>query len=607
MVLCIFNQKGKMKSQGTGDFAPSRGSIFQFLRHASFRFEVPWFLWPPCARTTTCALILALIGLGLVFDACKKPSENREVPSAVPRGALELVFPYGSEKEKWINDVTRAFNQSSFKTVSGKPIFVRALPMGSGETIDNILSGRLQAHIASPASAAFIKLGNADSRAKTGKDLIATTDNLVLSPVVIAMWRPMAEAIGWGKKPIGWADVLALSQNEKGWQAYGFPQWGKFKFGHTHPEFSNSGLIALFAEAYAASGKTGGLTLADLAKPQTKQFLAGVEHSIVHYGSSTGFFGRKMFSNGPEYLSAAVLYESMVVESYSQANLPFPVIAIYPKEGTFWSDHPVGIVEREWVSPEHREAAKIYIQYLLARPQQEKAIQYGFRPAAVDVALSAPLDAGHGIDPKEPKTTLGVPPVDVINALLELWKTQKKHSNVVLVLDTSGSMSEESKLQHAKLGAKQLVQMLDESDTFSFLPFSSEFHWSGEDVAVKQGREQLLEQVDSLFAGGGTALYDSIDAAYQHLAAAAVPDAKIQSVVVLTDGEDTQSRMKLNELMERIRYNGETRAIHVFTIAYGQDARKDILQKIADATQAKFYEGSPQNIVEVFRDISTFF
>ena len=68
--------------------------------------------------------------------------------------------------------------------------------MGSGETIDSILSGRLQAHLASPASEAFIKIGNAESRAKTGKDLITSTDNLVLSPVVIAMWQPMAEAIG---------------------------------------------------------------------------------------------------------------------------------------------------------------------------------------------------------------------------------------------------------------------------------------------------------------------------------------------------------------------------------------------------------------------------
>lgn len=539
--------------------------------------------------------------------ACKnKAPSSSETPGAAPRGALELVFPYGSEKEKWINDVTTAFNRGGAKTQSGKTIFVRALPMGSGETIDNILSGRLQAHLASPASAAFVKLGNAESRAKTGKDLIGSTDNLVLSPVVIAMWKPMAEAIGWGKKPLGWADILALARNEKGWKAYGYPQWGKFKFGHTHPEFSNSGLISLFAEAYAASGKTAGLKLADLEKPQTKQFVAGVEQSVVHYGSSTGFFGRKMFANGPEYLSAAVLYESMVVESYSQENLPFPVVAIYPKEGTFWSDHPVGVVEREWVTPEHREAAKMYVQYLLARAQQEKAIEYGFRPASLDVPLAAPLDANHGIDPKEPKTTLEVPSVDVINALLQLWKSQKKHSNIALVLDTSGSMSEEGKMQNAKVGAKQLVQLLDDGDTFSFLPFSSEMHWSVQDTAVKDGRQQLLQQIDSLFADGGTALYDSIDAAYQRLGASNT-DSKIQAVVVLTDGADTESKMKLNELMDRIRYNGETRAIHVFTIAYGRDAKKDVLRQIADATQAKFYEGTPQNIVEVFRDISTFF
>jgi len=366
-------------------------------------------------------------------------------------------------------------------------------------------------------------------------------------------------------------------------------------------------LISLIAEAYAASGKTAGLTAADLSKPHTTEFLAGVEQSVVHYGSSTGFFGRKMFSNGPEYLSAAVLYESMVVESYSQTDLPFPVVAIYPKEGTFWSDHPVGIVEREWVTPEHREAAKIYIQYLLAKPQQEKAVAYGFRPASVDVPLAAPLDSAHGMDPKEPKTTLEVPSAEVINALLQSWKTEKKHSNVVLVLDTSGSMKDENKMQNAKVGAKQLVAMLDDGDTFSFLPFSSDLRWAGRDVEVKGGRERLLQQIDSLFANGGTALYDSIDAAYQHLAGTANPDAKIQAVVVLTDGDDTQSRMKLSELLERIRYNGETRAIHVFTIAYGREAKKEILKQIAEGTQAKFYEGTPQNITEVFRDISTFF
>lgn len=556
--------------------------------------------------------ILIFPFLCLSLSGCKKQAPlTRETESAsseqAPSGSLELVFAYGSEKEKWINDVTREFNRSKAKTQSGKTIFVRALPMGSGESIDNILSGRLQAHLASPASGAFIKLGNAESRSKTGKDLIASTDNLVLSPVVIAMWKPMAEAIGWANKPLGWADILALSRNEKGWEAYGYPQWGKFKFGHTHPEYSNSGLISLFAEAYAASGKTAGLTLSDLDKPQLKQFVGGVEQSVVHYGSSTGFFGRKMFSNGPEYLSAAVLYESMVVESYSQSDLAFPIVAIYPKEGTFWSDHPVGVVERDWVTPEHREAAKIYIQYLLARPQQLKAMEYGFRPALVDLPLAAPLDTAHGMNPQEPKTTLEVPSAEVINGILQVWRTQKKHSNVVLVLDTSGSMNQEHKIQNAREGAKQLVQLLDDGDTFSFLPFSSEPHWALRNATVKDQRAKLISQIDSLFAEGDTALYDSIDSAYQQLASAGPGGSKIQAVVVLTDGEDTQSRMKLEELMQRIKYNGETRAIHIFTIAYGKDARKDILQGIADATQAKFYQGTPQNIVEVFRDISTFF
>jgi hypothetical protein len=87
--------------------------------------------------------------------------------------------------------------------------------LGSGEAIDEIVEGRRQPHIVSPASAAFIKLGNAQSQSKFGKDLIASTDNLVLSPVVIAMWKPMAEALGWGKKPIGWWNILALARNQK--------------------------------------------------------------------------------------------------------------------------------------------------------------------------------------------------------------------------------------------------------------------------------------------------------------------------------------------------------------------------------------------------------
>src|SRR5262249_20833389 len=154
------------------------------------------------------------------------------------------------------------------------------------------------------------------------------------------------------------------------------------------------------------TGKTEGITADDVKSPKTAEFLHDIEKAVVHYGSSTGFFGKKMFANGPQYLSAAVLYENMVIEAHGkeyQDKLPFPVVAVYPKEGTFWSDHPVGVVQHDWVTDEHKKAAKIYIDYLLMKEQQEKALKYGFRPGLESVPLTAPIDAEHGADPKEPK------------------------------------------------------------------------------------------------------------------------------------------------------------------------------------------------------------
>jgi Ca-activated chloride channel family protein len=521
---------------------------------------------------------------------------------------IKLLFTYGSEKEEWVKAITERFNQQKAKTTAGQVVYVEAVPQGSGEMIDDLLDGTRKADLASPASAVFLQLGNARSRAKTGKDLIGPTQNLVLSPVVIAMWKPMAEAIGWGKERVGWSNVLALARDPKGWAAHGHPEWGAFKLGHTNPETSNSGVASLLAEVYAGAGKVAGLKLADVEKAQTVSTVTGIESAIVHYGSSTGFFGKRLFSDGPQYLSAAVLYENMVIESYGpQYKLPFPVVAIYPKEGTFWSDHPVGIVQRDWVTPEHREAAKVYINYLLARPQQEEALRFGFRPAAVEVPLAAPIDAAHGVDPREPQTTLEVPPAEVIDAVLRLWHEHKKRSDITLVLDISGSMNQDGKIENAKAGAAQLLTLLDPEDRFSFLPFNSQSTWAGEGLKLADAREKLTGTVSGIFANGGTALYDAIEEAYDH-ATARRENGRIAAIVVLSDGADTHSSIKLRSLVDKLRGGSESgTGVRVFTIGYGRDAERGVLEPIAEATRGRYYEGNPANIRTVFREISTFF
>ncbi|MBI4850313.1 MAG: VWA domain-containing protein [Acidobacteria bacterium] len=550
-----------------------------------------------------------LLILSLALVACEpQESDKNNDQKKVDQNTIELTFTYGSEKEDWIKDVTQVFNSSNTKISNGKKITVNAIAMGSGDCIAEILNNSRQTHIVSPASEAFIKIGNSQSQAKTNKNIVGNTETLMLSPVVIAMWKPMAEAIGWGKKPIGWAEILDLARNPQGWAAYGHPEWGRFQFGHTHPEYSNSGLISLFATIYAATGKTADLAKADIDNPKTSNYLAGIEQAVVHYGTSTGFFSSKMFANGPAYLSAAVLYENNVIDSYSpQYKLPLPIVAIYPKEGTFWSDHPIGIVEREWVSQEHQEAAKAYIKFLLDRLQQEKTLKYGFHPGDPNIAVTSPIDEAHGVDSKEPKTILQVPSVEVMDSIINLWKQHKKHSNIILVFDTSGSMKEQNRMSNAKEGAKQLISILGDKDYLSILPFNTAYGWSGKDLLMEKDRQSALNTVQGFFPAGGTALYDSISAAHQYMLQNP-KEGKISAIVVLTDGADTDSRyIKLQKLLEDIRFDNEKNTIRVFTIAYGADAKEDILKSIADATQAKSYKGTPENIQAVFKEISTFF
>ena len=99
---------------------------------------------------------------------------------------------------------------------------------------------------------------------------------------------------------------------------------------------------------------------------------------------------------------------------------------IYPKEGTIVSDHPAGIVDAEWVTQEHRQRGARLSRFPPRARAAEKAQALGFRPARADVPLVAPLDAAHGVDPKEPQTTLEMPSIEAMDAMMKLWEKFQK-------------------------------------------------------------------------------------------------------------------------------------------------------------------------------------
>jgi len=548
-----------------------------------------------------------IMGLVAATLGCKQDaSRSTAAPVAdrPARPAVELSILYGSEKKTWLDEQIQAFNAEGHALGDGRVIHVTGKAIGSGEAMAGILDGSERPTVFSPASGAYVTLLDHAWQSRDGhtRPIAPAGEPLVLSPIVIAMWRPMAEVLGWPNKPIGWTDILAVSRDPGGWGTFGHPEWGAMKLGHTHPEYSSSGLLSALAIAYAGAKTTRGLTAEDL--PRIEPFMAGVEDAVVHYGKSTGFFCDKMLERGPTYLSAAVLYENLVIESYGRPRA-LDLVAIYPEEGTFWADHPYSVLDAAWVGPEHREAAAAFLGFLKARPAQARAMALGFRPADPAIKLGAPIDPAHGASAHEPEALLEIPDAATLDALLAAWHHTKKPADVVLVFDKSGSMQGRP-LAEAQAGAKAFLATLDARDQVTLVFFDRTVYPAYGPVEVGPARRELEARIDGISADGDTALYDATLAAHDLLEARTQKAVhRIRAVVVMTDGDDTDSGHYLATLIKRLHREDSGPA--VFTIGYGDAPNQAALEALAKAGAGSFSKGNVDTIIPIFRDVGSFF
>jgi Ca-activated chloride channel homolog len=274
-----------------------------------------------------------------------------------------------------------------------------------------------------------------------------------------------------------------------------------------------------------------------------------------------------------------------------------------------WTDHPFAILNAPWVDTEKRAAAETFRAFLMERPQQELALKLGFRPGDPSIPIGAPIDPANGVDPAQPKTLLEVPSAEVLEAVRAVWVQNKKHVDVMAVLDISGSMREEDRIEKAKAALQIFARQLADADGFGLTVFSDGASVLTPISPIGPKRQQILDQIGGLFPQGGTRLYDTVGEAYRPLLSAP-PDQRIRALIVLTDGADTKSTMPFNQLLQEIRQDQEGRSIKVFTIAFGGDAQVELLKNMAEVSGARSYTGKPNeagNIEQVYRDIATFF
>ena len=498
----------------------------------------------------------------------------------------------------------RRFNASGFRTPGGKPIWVNALALESSRCVDETLAGHHQPDIISLTSSSSVAWANERARARNLQPLLGDTVSLARSPLVIAMWKPLANAMGYGRRPLGWNDLRELATDSRGWGKYGLPAYGRFKLGHNSPFSSSEGLLAVLAETYAGAGAQNALSAADVQSTATGRFVGDLEKSIVAYGDTSASLNWTFASGGPKAMNAALLFESQVYGANRHLGKA-EIVAIYPREGTLFCDHPAGVVNRGWVTPERHDAASQFLQFLRAPEEQSHAVETGLRPADPGAAMGAPFDSEHGLDPAASLRAFPAPGPNETKAAVSLWHAQRKPADVLVVFDDGGAISE--RRLHAAMcsGLKEFVSRARSGDSLAMLPTNRDRQYLLKAQPLGPRRDAANAAIDGMLATGDDSVYDSLLSGYNELAARDEPDV-LQSIVVVDTDEDLQSSTHLEDFLKKLQLDHARHPIAVYTIQFTQSAPIGPLQSISSLTGGRTFQAAPESFDSVCRVVSQY-
>lgn len=459
------------------------------------------------------------------------------------------------------------------------------------------------------------------------------TPSLGSSPSVIALPQPMARALGWPGKSLGWKDVLAIGSSPTGWGAVRHPEWGGLRLGKTDPRVVGDGLDATLAATCAATGSgSAPLTAEQVANTVDQALLARIEQAVFRYEKDPAIFTAlwsKAGRRAPEAMSARLTDEQFVAaynrgvvdrDPLTRSTPPaVPLVAIYPTEGSVVADHPYAVLDGSWVDARKRAAAAAFATYLAGPRATATFRAAGLRTAAGE--LTDPQATSLGLDPSQPRRVLRRPGPEATQAALQLWQRMSVTARILMVLDVSGSMDQPvagsgspvTKLDAAKEVLGMTVGLFSERDQVGLWSFSGGRRGVvdhteqvplgplGQELAGGLRKAVLAQRINNLRAGGDTGLYNTIIAAHRALAPGVEPGS-VSRIILITDGRnDAQGGATLAEVLREIQRTPAARRVGIVTIAYGPDADQPTLAAIARASGGTAVVAPrPQDLITVF-------
>lgn len=507
-------------------------------------------------------VVLALLVL-LGVTACGSIGESDSLP------VFRLVT--GTENRPLVPMLQEFANDNGFE--------IEFTHQGSVDTMLELQTGAEAYDAVWPAGSIWVELGDTQG-------VVSQTKNIMASPVVFAIKKPLAETLGWVGRDVRVEEILEAAEA------------GQIRYMTTSATQSNSGAMAYLGYLYAFAGQPQVLTSEMLNDPAVFGPTTRLLQRVDRTAGASGFLG-ELFVQQYDSFDGMVNNESAVIT----ANKTLveqgrdPLYVIYPVDGLAIADWPLGFVD-------HGDEAKAeffaeFQEYVLSEEVQADLQRAGRRtrlnmnPAGADTAVFNPE---WGIDLSRVIQPITVPPAEVILEALVLYQTEfRKPSFTIYCLDFSGSMegAGEEELTAAMgvlldpVQASRYFLQPASRDVTVVLPFDqnvmAEWRTDGNDPEALRG---LLAQVTAHETGGNTGIYGCVIAAMDILARAEL-EGYAPAIILMTDGASNVGEFR--DLAERIAA-GPPGVVPVYGILFG-DASEEQLNEIAGATSGRVFAG----------------
>lgn len=566
-----------------------------------------------------------------------------------------------------LGDMAGAFNARQVRTAGGWPIEVRVERYGSAEQMED-LAARLtngipvrrelsNPTIVTPSADHWV----VDLNRAVGRTVVdlTRTRSIARTWIGIVTYKEMAECLGWPQREIGYADILALRADPRGWAAYpcARAEWGQRPLmAYTDPTTSSTGRSVLFSLYAIAAGKPPDrLTSGDVSSPAAVAYVKRFQQLVDRYDIGTIPLNTKVYQ-GPRYGHFFLMPEDNLIHLYQGTEFTLvdgkvtqappikrPMVMVYPKEGSAVHNHSASLVRAPWVTPEHEEAARLWVEFLHDDEQQRTLMKAGFRPAT-GMRPDDPISGRYGLDPAKPTAILNPDRIDpaAAAAIEAAWEDVKKPGILTFVVDTSASMSGR-KLDTAKAGLSEALDKMAQNNEVGLITFSTAVNQRVPVAPLRENRFRIQETVRSLRAGGNTALYEAIRAGIELTDRAPGPPDAIRGVVVMTDGLANVCGTVLHDLIEMmttgeqplgrlaacskdqdaravggvalpkgevigVRLRAATaNPVQVFFIGIGSEVDRDVGRLLAEATGAVYQGASEKDLQQVIVEFSKYF